>query len=334
MSVRSRHDGRLLLALAIAIIALFVVSLGVGPATIAMLEAVRDLWSSDPGTAAIILREVRLPRALLAMLAGGTLGLAGAVLQGLLRNPLADPGVLGVSATAGLGSVVVLYFGMAAAASWILPLGGMVGAMASVVFVLALAGRDTSTTTLVLAGVAINAIAGAFTALALNLAPSPYAALEIVFWLLGSLADRSFDHVALAAPPLVAGVLLLAGTGRALDTLALGEEAARSLGVALDRLRWQTVLGVALSVGAVVSVSGGIGFVGLVVPHLLRPLVGHEPRRLLWPSALAGGALLLAADLVARVLPTNAPLQIGVVTAMVGAPFFLYLVVTLRRAQT
>jgi len=205
--------------------------------------------------------------------------------------------------------------------------------MLSVAAVLALAGRDASTTTLVLAGVAVNAIAGALTALALNLAPSPYAALEIVFWLLGSLADRSTDHLALALPPILVGTALVLATGRSLDALTLGEEAAQTLGVSLPRLRLLIVIGVAMSVGGIVSVTGGIGFVGLVVPHLLRPFVAYEPRRLLLPSALAGAVLLLAADLASRLVPTNSPLQIGVVTAMVGAPFFLYLVVTTRRTM-
>ncbi|MSO64959.1 MAG: iron ABC transporter permease [Alphaproteobacteria bacterium] len=325
------RDGALLAGLAALVVVLFVVSLRQGTSGPSLLASVAALFSEESSIEALILREIRLPRAILAVLAGAALGLAGAALQGLLRNPLADPGVLGVSATAGLGSVIALYFGLAQVSALALSVGGMLGALLSVIFLALLAGRDASVTTLVLAGVAINTMATAITALALNLAPSQYAALEIVFWLLGSLADRSFDHIVGALPLLLGGWLLLVGTGRGLDALTLGEDAAQSLGINLPLLRWRIVVGVALSVGAIVSVTGGIGFVGLVVPHLLRPLIGHEPRRLLRSSALAGAALLLAGDVISRQIPTDQPLQIGVVTALVGAPFFLYLIIATRR---
>ncbi len=196
----------------------------------------------------------------------------------------------------------------------------------------ALAGRNSSVLTLILAGVAVNSFAGALTALALNLAPSPYAVLEIVFWLLGSLADRSMDHVALAAPLMAAGWALLLVGGRGLDALTLGEDTAESLGVDLGRLRVLVVLGTALAVGAAVSVSGVIGFVGLVVPHLLRPLVGHRPSRLLAASALGGAALVLAADVAVRILFPVPELKLGVLTALIGAPFFFALVLRSRRS--
>ena len=278
-----------------------------------------------------ILLELRVPRTLLGVLVGASLGLAGAVMQGFLRNPLAEPGILGVSGCAAVGAVIVFYFGLASAWPLALPLGGVLGAAVAVVLLYGLAGRNASTQTLILAGVAINALAGALVALALNLTPNPFAAFEIVFWQMGSLADRSLQHVYLAGPLVLAGSLLLAMTGRGLDALALGETTARSLGTDVDRLRLVVVVGCALSVGAGVAVSGVIGFVGLVVPHLLRPLVGYEPGRLLFPSALAGAALLLGADLVVRILPTQNELKLGVVTALVGAPFFLLLLNRLRR---
>ncbi len=286
-----------------------------------------------PGGAieAIILDQIRLPRTLLAIAVGATLGLSGAALQGLLRNPLAEPALIGASPAAAFGAAGAFYFGLAGLTPFALPLAGMAGAGAAVAMLYALAGRDTSMLSLVLAGVAVSSFAGALTALALNLAPSPFAALEIAFWLLGSLADRSLTDVWITVPIMAAGWALLLATGRALDALSLGEEVAESLGVDLGRARLCLVAGIALSVGAAVSVSGAIGFVGLVVPHLLRRLVGHEPRRLLVPSALGGAVLVLAADICVRALSTGVELKLGVVTALVGAPFFLWLVLHTRR---
>jgi iron complex transport system permease protein len=226
---------------------------------------------------------------------------------------------------------VVLYFGLSSAFPLALPLGGMVGALASVAVLYLLAGRETGTMTLILAGIAVNSFTTALTALALNLAPNPYAAYEIVFWLLGSVADRDLAGLGLAAPPALVGCVLLLGAMRGLDALSLGEDTARSLGVAMGGLVARVVVGTALSVGAVVAVTGVIGFVGLVVPHLLRPFLGHRPGALLPASALGGAVLLLAADIAVR-LPSGGPeLRLGVVTALVGAPFFLWLLFQARR---
>ncbi len=307
---------------------LFIVSLAVGYAPVSLAQ-----WFTgnlDPNLI-LILTEIRLPRALLGVFVGAALGLSGAALQGFLRNPLADAGLIGVSATASLGAVLVLYSGLAAAFALALPLGGLAGAGLAVLLVYMLAGHDSSMLTLILAGVAVNSFAAALTALALNLAPNPYAVLEIVFWLLGSLADRGMDQVWLAAPFIVLGSLLLLSSGRALDALSLGEDAARSLGFSLSRLRLQVIGGTALAVGAAVAVTGSIGFVGLVVPHLLRPLVRHQPSALLGLSALGGAALLLAADIVVRLIHTQVELKLGVVTALIGGPFFLYLLMATRR---
>jgi len=329
---RNREDQRLVLPLlALAVAVTFSASLLAGPAAIGLPEILNAIFSGETDTVALILLEVRLPRAILGLTIGATLGLAGAALQGLLRNPLAEPGLIGVSASAALGAVLTFYTGLAGLFALALPLGGMAGACVGVAIVQGLAGRDGSPLTLILAGVAVTSFAAALTSLALNLAPNPFAALEIVFWLMGSLADRSFDHVWLSAPFMAAGCLLLLTLGRPLDALTLGEDAAQTLGFGLRSLRHRLVLGTALSVGAATSVAGAIGFVGLVVPHLLRPLVGHKPSALLPASALGGAVLTLAADVAVRVLSPGRELKLGVLTALVGAPFFLFLVLRLRR---
>lgn len=277
-----------------------------------------------------IVREIRLPRVLLGLEIGAALGLAGAAMQGLLRNPLAEPGLVGVSASAGLGAVLAFHFGVATAVSWALPVSAMAGAGATTLLLLVIARRTRGTLTLILSGVAISSLAVALTSLALNLAPNPYALSEMLLWLLGSLKDRSMDHVLLILPFLIVGAGLVLLAGRGLDALTLGEEGAQTLGINLTRLRVMVIVATALLVGGAVAVAGSIGFIGLVVPHMLRPFVGHEPRRLLVPSALAGAALLVMADVVARSLPTNQEVMVGVVTALLGAPFFLVLVLRLN----
>ncbi len=319
------RPGAVLGLLALAVVVLFAGSLLVGPAAIGWRRVLAALAVTDLETGTLIVREVRLPRALLGMTIGATLGLAGAALQGFLRNPLAEPGLIGVSAAAALGAVLAFYSGLAAQFALALPLGGMAGAALAALLVQLLAGRG-GTLALILAGIAVTSFAAALTSLALNLAPNPFAALEIVFWLMGSLADRSFEHVWLATPFMALGWLLLLTLGRPLDALTLGEEAAETLGFALAGVRWRLVLGTALSVGAATSVAGAIGFVGLLVPHLLRPLVGHRPSTLLPASALGGAALTLAADVAVRVLSPERELKLGVLTALLGAPFFLVLV--------
>jgi iron complex transport system permease protein len=313
---------------------LFVTSFFVGPSAVSPGAIWHALVTPDQSPSAIIVHEIRLPRTILAALVGATLGLAGATLQGLLRNPLAEPGIIGASSAAALGASLVLYFGLADIAIIALPIAGMTGALVAVALLFLLAGRDASPLALILAGVAISSFASALTALAINLASSAYAALEITFWLLGSLTDRSMTHVALAAPAMVVGWLLMLSGARPLSLLSLGEDTAASLGVSLVALRVRLVLGIALAVGAAVSVSGAIGFVGLIVPHLLRPYVGFEPGRLLGVSMLGGAALVLAADILVRLLSSGIEIRLGVVTALVGAPFFLFLLVRLRRGTT
>jgi iron complex transport system permease protein len=280
----------------------------------------------------LIIWELRAPRAVLAILVGASLGLSGAVLQGLLRNPLAEPGLLGVSGGASLGAVVAIYFGVSASFALATPLMGMGFALAAGALTF-IVGRGAGAVALILAGAAVSALVNSGVALALNFAPSPYAAYEITTWLLGSLSNRSWDHVLLAAPFIAAGWVLLALTGRALDALALGEAQARSLGVNLGRINLFALFGTALAVGAATSVTGAIGFIGLVAPHLVRPFVGHQPSRILAPSALVGAALLLATDIAARLIPSGIELRLGVLTSVIGLPFFFWLVMRMKRVS-
>lgn len=280
--------------------------------------------------AATILREIRLPRTLLGALVGGTLGLCGAGLQGLMRNPLAEPGILGVSSGAAFGAVVVFYFGLASSDSLLLASGAVAGSLAALAILYGLAGRSVDLVRLILAGVGINALAAALTSLALNFAPSPYAALEILFWMFGSLADRSLAHVWLMLPLAVPGWLLVIAAARGLDALILGEDTAVSLGFSVKRTLWLVIGGTALAVGASVAVTGVVAFVGLVVPHLLRPWVGYRPSQLLGPSFVAGAVITVAADMAIRLMPPGPELKLGVVTALIGAPFFLHLVLKSR----
>ncbi|WP_439573049.1 FecCD family ABC transporter permease [Phreatobacter sp.] len=311
---------------------LFVASLGFGPVPIAPGDVLRALAGRLDGPLAIIVTEIRLPRALLAVLIGAILGLSGAAMQGLLRNPLAAPSLFGAPQAAAFGAVACISLGVGDALSWMLPVAAIAGAFASVFLLIAVAGRNAGLLILILAGLAISALAGAGTALALNLAPNPFAALEIAFWLLGSLEDRSFRHLTLAAPFMLLAAGLLLWQAPAFRALTLGEEVAQSLGVAVGRLRLVVIIGVALGVGASVAVAGTIGFIGLVAPHLMRPLVGHDPSRLLVPAALAGAALLSAADIAVRVIPSTTDIKVGVLTALIGVPFFLFLILRERRA--
>ena len=279
----------------------------------------------------LILVDIRLPRVLLCVLVGGILGLSGAVLQGLLRNPLAEPGLLGVSSGASLGAVIAIYYGFAGASALATPLFALLGGLLTASLALALA-RGGGTLALILAGAAVSSLAGAGISLALNLAPNPYAAYEIMTWLMGSLADRSWDQVRLAAPFILAGAVALMFTTRPLDALALGEAQAESLGIDVARTRLLALFGTALGVGAATAVAGAIGFVGLIAPHIVRPLVGHRPGRTLLPATLAGALIVVVADTVVRSVRFEGPeLRLGVLTSIVGAPFFLWLVLDLRR---
>jgi iron complex transport system permease protein len=325
--------GFLLVVLSVLVALTFMASLLVGPSDLGIIASFQGFFSSEPSLAWLVMHEIRLPRALLGLMIGATLGLSGAVLQGFLRNPLAEPGILGISSAAALGAVLTIYTGLSALFPLALPFAGLAGALVSVLLVRVMVGPSGSTLTLILAGVAVTAFAGAMSTLVLNLSPNPFAAMEIMFWMLGSLSDRSMTHVWLAGPLMLVGWVMLASLARPLDTLTLGSDAAATMGVNVPRLQTLAVLGTAASVGAAVSVSGAIGFIGLVVPHILRPLVGSVPSRLLPVSALGGAAMLLMADVLVRVIAPGRDLKIGVLTAMVGAPFFLWLVHRTRREE-
>jgi iron complex transport system permease protein len=306
-------------------------SLAVGPAGLGASRTLAALTGHGDPIAQIIVTELRLPRALLALLVGAMLGLSGASLQGYLRNPLAEPGVLGVSNAAALGAVVALYFGLAALHPAVLPLLAILGGIVAMVPLMLLAGHADSPLGLILAGIAISTLAGAGVSLALNMSPNPFAAMEIMTWLMGSFEDRSTLHVLIALPCVAIGVALLIWDGRALDALTLGEDGARALGVNLPAVRLRLLIGTAIGVGGAVAVSGAIGFVGLVVPHFVRPLTDRSPSAVLLPSALAGAALLAAADVFVRLIPTWTELRLGVVTALIGVPVFLAQLAKARR---
>jgi len=321
----------LTVALAALVIALFGVSLMTGPAHFSP-RMVASALVSDEGVASIIVRDIRLPRALLAVLIGATFGVAGASLQGLLRNPLAEPSLFGAPQAAAATSAAVMAFGFAGALSPLVPISGIVGAFLSVGALVAIAGRRASLTVTLLAGLALASLGGAAIALILNLAPNPYIALEIAFWLLGSLRDRSLDHVWLAAPFMIVSWIVLAMNARAFRALTLGEDAAASLGVNIERVRVLVVTGVAIGIGAAVSVAGAISFIGLVAPHLVRKFYDSDPARVLLPAALTGAILLTASDIAVRLVPGPVEIKIGVVTALIGVPFFLAMIFHERRS--
>ncbi len=324
--------GALVSALILAlIIPITFASLLAGRVWLSPVTVWHGLWSPGPQLATLIVADLRLPRAALALLVGAVLGLSGAVLQGVTRNPLAEPGLLGVSAGAALGAVIAIYFGLAGVFAAAAPIAGLTGALAASLLTFAL-GRGGGTITLILAGAAVSGLAAAGISLALNLAPNPYAANEIMTWLLGSLADRSWMQVGLILPFVLAGGVLLALTARSIDALSLGEAQAQSLGINLQRLYLLTVFGTALAVGASTAVTGAIGFIGLVAPHLVRPLVGHQPSRVMLPAGLLGALLLLCADVATRLIRVGPELKLGVFTSLIGTPFFFWLVVRLRKA--
>ncbi len=325
---------RLMVVLSAAVLALFALSLTLGPAPVSAAESLAALFSDDYGPLTLVMREIRLPRSLLAILIGGGLGLAGAAMQGYLRNPLAEPGLIGVSSSAALGAVLAINTGVATGVALGLPIAALLGALIGVGLVLLLAGPQGGSITLILAGIAISAMAGALTSLVLNLSPNPFAANEIVFWMMGSLADRSMLHVYLVLPFVAVGAVILLRLGRGLDALTLGEDAAQTMGVNLRRLRLMLVFGTASVVGGATAVAGAIGFIGLVVPHILRPFVQGQPSRLLWASALGGAVMLQLADIAVRVILPARDLKLGVVTALVGAPLFLHLIYKTRKGQS
>jgi len=305
-----------------AIAALFVGAVPVTPV---------DLLNDSGGELATIVNEIRLPRIILALVTGASLALAGAGMQGLLRNPLAEPGILGVSSGAALFAVVVLYFGLIGWSSWLLPAAAICGSLFSLLIVMLISGARATVTTLILAGVAVGAFFSGLIALALSLAPNPFAAQELSLWLMGSVANRDMRQVLLVFPFLFVGTILVLRSGRYLQALTLGEDTALSLGFPVLRERFILLLGVALLVGASVAVTGVIGFAGLIVPHIMRFYVKNNPGRLLVSSALAGALLMLWMDLIAQIIPTTTEIRVGVMFTLLGGPFFLYLLLRKKR---
>lgn len=306
-------------------------SLGFGTVSLSPDRVIAALLGKGDMIASTIVLDLRMPRMLLGLLVGAMLGLAGAALQGFLRNPLAEPSVLGASNAAALGAVIALYFGIAELHPALLPLLAIATALGALIMLFGLSGQSESALTLILAGIAIATLAGAGISLALNLSPNPFAAMEIMNWLLGSLENRSSQHVWIALPCIVIGGGLLLWDGRALDALTLGEDGARALGINLRAVRWRLLAGVAIGVGGAVAVSGSIGFVGLIVPHIIRPFTDRSPSAILLPSAIGGALLLTLSDLGVRLVPATNELKLGVVTAFLGIPVFLVHLLRERR---
>jgi len=318
-------DARLNLALGAAAMAALVAACFLGSTPLPAERLAAALIGAGSAGDMIVVWSIRLPRAVAAFVVGGALGLSGAALQGLLRNPLAEPGVLGVSASAALAATFVLQYGLAGLAAPLLPLSAVAGALAATALLAFVAARTRSVVTLILVGVGLSSFAGALMALLLNLAPNPFTMADMVTWMMGSVANRSFADLALSGPVLLAGAAVLLATRRGLSALTLGEEAAAGIGLDVGRQRLLVVLGAGLATGAAVAIAGAVGFVGIVAPHLVRPLTGHDPARALLPAALLGGLFLVLADILIRVMPTDVELRLGVVAALVGAPVFVWI---------
>jgi iron complex transport system permease protein len=327
--IRDARAAALTWSLAALALAFGTASLLLGPSPLTAGEVIGGLFAPH-GLASVIAREIRLPRAGLALVVGAALGASGAALQGLFRNPLAEPGVTGVTSAAGLGAVIAFYFGFTATSPLLLPVFAIAGALAAAGILYLLSRAGAGAIALVLGGVAIASLATALTALALSQSPNPYAMSESVVWMMGALKDRTLADLAFAGPFVAAGIALLLSAARGLDALTLGEEAAHSLGVDISSIRRRIIVGVALATGAATAAAGAVSFVGLVVPHLLRPFYGHEPARLIWPSALGAAALVAAADIAVRLISPDEKLPLGVLTALLGAPFFIWLILRMR----
>jgi iron complex transport system permease protein len=285
------------------------------------LDQYRLALTQPLSDAGMVLWQVRAPRVVCALMVGVALGLAGGVLQGLLRNPLADPGVLGVSATSALGAAVAIVLG-AAVVPGLVEVSALVGAGLAGGLLVLIASKVRAPEALILFGVAVSSFAGALTALIFNLSPSPIATAEVMNWLLGSVQNRSWVDVAWITPALIAAGVISAFAAPGLKMLTLGDELASVSGLSMGRLRVLALIAAALATGAAVAVAGVIGFVGLAAPHLVRTFVRGDPAKLLMPSALTGGLMLVVADLIARLVPTDQELKLGVFTALIGAPLF------------
>jgi len=302
-------------------------SLHTGSVDIDVSGGLLDWLQSAYSKQAVIVAEIRLPRTLLALVVGAAMGLSGAALQGLLRNPLVDPGLIGVSQGAALGAATVFYFNLFAGLGVLAtPIAGLCGAAITLFILFGLSGSIARPGIIIMAGLALSMLTGALLAMVLNFAPNPYAMQELVFWLLGSVANRGLDHLQVLIPAFIAGSVLIWSQHRLLLGLSLGDQVAQSMGLSVSRGSRLIILGTALLTGSAVAVAGNIGFVGLLVPHVLRPIVHYRPDRLLLPSAIGGAIVVCVADILVRLLPPERELKLGVLTALVGAPFFIWLV--------
>tara|TARA_B100000749_G_scaffold6980_2_gene5643 strand:+ start:3509 stop:4501 length:993 start_codon:yes stop_codon:yes gene_type:complete len=324
------RDSLLMPALIIASVIALIAACFLGSTALPADRLLSALFGGANAGDRLVVWQIRLPRAIAAYIVGAALGISGAALQGLLRNPLAEPGVLGVSASASLMATFSLYYGIATITPWALPIAAIIGALTATAVITIAALRTQSVVTLILIGVGLSSFAGAAMSLLMNLAPNPFSLSDMINWMLGSVANRSFDEIRLAAPFILAGGLILFATRRGLSALTLGEEAASGIGLDLRRQRIATVVGAGLATGGAVALAGAIGFVGIVAPHIIRPFVGHDPARSLIPSALLSGLILVVADIFVRLIPTSSELKLGVVAALIGAPAFVWIAMQRR----
>lgn len=315
----------LLPLLIIGCIVLLILSLSIGAMPLSIGDIARAMTGQGSPVTQIIIFDIRLPRTLAALIVGAALGMSGAALQGLLRNPLAEPGILGISASAAFGATTALYFGFAVISPLIIPLSAIFAALVATAIMSLAAMRARGVSSLILVGVGLSSVAGALMSLLLNFAPNPFSLADMVRWLLGSVANRSFTELAYSVPLILMGMAIIMNIRRPLTALTLGEEAAHGLGVNLKRVRLLTIIGAGIATGASVALAGAIGFVGIAAPHLVRPFVSYDPGRTLVPAALVGAMLVLMADLIVRTLPTPVELQLGVIIAIVGAPMFIWI---------
>ncbi len=327
----------LIILLAISI----VIATSLGGVTIPFYETICVFLSEIPfvdlnvhTTYQTILMQIRLPRVLVAGLVGAGLAVSGVVMQSIFRNPMADPGIIGVSAGGAFGGVIAIYFGLTAIGSFMVPLLGFLGAFVtlSLVYFISTSNGKTSVLTLLLTGVAISSFLSACSSLIITYANIAQLQ-QILYWLMGDLNGRDWDHLKLLIIPVVVACTVFYIFRNELDILLLGEEEARNLGMNVQRTRNLLLIVASLLTGVSVSLTGAIGFVGLIVPHIIRLMIGPS-HRLLIPASILGGALfLINADLIARLLIRPAELQIGIITAFLGAPFFIYLIILHKRKE-
>ncbi|MEM1381157.1 MAG: iron ABC transporter permease [Pseudomonadota bacterium] len=319
------RDRTLLIGLTFASVIVVLSSCLLGATPIGPWRAIEGLLGLGTPTDVTVLREIRLPRALAAFLAGGSLAISGAALQGLLRNPLAEPGVLGVTAASSFGAILTITFGLAVSIPFALPLSAIISALAATVLITLWAHRVASVVTLILIGVALSSFIGALMSLTLSLSPNPLTTNDLLNWSFGSVANRSWYDLALAAPFMATGSALLLHARHGLTLLTLGEETAATSGLDLRVHRRLVIVGTGLVTGASVSLAGAIGFIGIIAPHIVRRWVGGDPGRSLLPSLLVGGIVLTFADIAIRIMPLQPSLRLGVAASLVGAPLFAFI---------